>query len=481
MTFALSSAERRALGHHLIDRLDQWFSSLPDRAVQLPAEKRTYETLANALPELPGDAARILDDTLTDLIDRGFHVPSASYFGLMNPTPAYIGVLAELIVAALNPQLATMARSQLASKIEAETVRWIAEAIWPTTKDQRPTTPPDGTFTSGGNEANFSALAAALAHRFPGAIENGVATIGAQPVLYCSVEGHHSLDKSCGLLGIGRRALRRVAINDRIQIDVRELDAAIARDKQAGAKPFCVVATAGTTNSGAVDDIEAVAGVCERHKLWVHVDGAYGAAAAMSKQHRALVHGIERADSVTVDPHKWFAMPFAAGVIVTRKPEALRAAFAVPTPYMPKPLRSGPKPPRDNFLVSTQWSRRCNALKLWLTMRVHGMRAFEEHFERQLQLARGFAQWVKRSRDFELLTDPALTIVNLRARGTNEGEIAERNARIVEAVTADGKQWISETLVAGRSVIRVMVISYLTEKRHVDELQDRLIDAARTT
>jgi aromatic-L-amino-acid decarboxylase len=262
---------------------------------------------------------------------------------------------------------------------------------------------------------------------------------------------------------------------------VDALSAAIEQDLRAGHRPFCVVATAGTTNSGAVDNIAAIAEVCEQHKLWLHVDGAYGAAAVMSNRHRDLVHGIERADSVTVDPHKWLAQPFAAGVVLTRRPEALRQAFAVHTPYMPRIMRPGAAtPPLDNFKISTQWSRRMNSLKLWLTLQVHGRRAFEEHFDRQLQLARGFAAWVRQSKDFDLLADPALTIVNFRARGKTEQEIAERNAAIVQAVTADGRRWISETLVDGRSVIRVMVISYLTGQRHLDALASELTKAAQT-
>src|SRR5262249_46844342 len=158
------------------------------------------------------------------------------------------------------PQLATLARSQLASKIEVETVRWIGERVWGAGEHVgRAPRPPsfDGTFTSGGNEANFSGLALALAAHLPKAIEEGGASIGAQPVLYASSESHHSLDKSAGLLGLGRKALRRIPVNDRIQLDVAQLEAAIAADKAAGGKPFCVVATAGTTNSGAIDDMVA--------------------------------------------------------------------------------------------------------------------------------------------------------------------------------------------------------------------------------
>jgi glutamate/tyrosine decarboxylase-like PLP-dependent enzyme len=490
VTFSLDSSSRRALGYKLIDHIDEYFSSLPDRPVQLPADQRTWAPLRDRMPDLPHDAAAVLDEVCRDLVDNGFHVPSANYFGLMNPTPTYMAVLAEALVAALNPQLATLARSQLASKIEHETVRWIGERIWPSTPAPsgdsassdiaHPAVEFNGTFTSGGNEANFTALAMALAAQFPESVENGVASIGAQPVLYASAEGHHSLDKSAGLLGLGRRALRRIAVNDRVQLDVDKLDSAISRDHAAGYRPFCVVATAGTTNSGAIDDIVALADLCRRHNLWLHVDGAYGAAAVFSDTHRDLVRGIERADSVTIDPHKWLAMPFAAGVVLTSRATALRDAFEVTTPYMPR--TSAPAALIDNFKISIQWSRRMNSLKLWLTLEIHGRIAYEQHIDRQLQLARIFADWVRSSADFELAAPQVLPIVNFRVKqpGAAEAEIAAANNAIVEAVTQDGQRWISSTLVAGRSVMRMMVISYLTEQRHLDALAAALTSAARS-
>src|SRR6195256_3048717 len=212
MPFDFDSATRRKLGYKLIDHIDAYYSSLPDRPVQLPADQRTYGPLDDPLPENGADPAQVLDEICRDMVDQGFHVPSANYFGLMNPTPTYMGVLAEALVAGLNPQLATLARSQLASKIELETIRWIGERVgWPGEFN--------GTFTTGGNEANFSGLALALASKFPNAIEEGVASIGAQPVLYASDEAHHSIDKSAGLLGLGRKALRRVAVNEHVQLD----------------------------------------------------------------------------------------------------------------------------------------------------------------------------------------------------------------------------------------------------------------------
>jgi len=471
MRFDFDSETRRRLGYRLIDQIDSFFSSLPDRPVQLPLDQRTYGPLHDALPEHGEDAEQVLDQLCREMVEKGFHVPSANYFGLMNPTPTYMGVLAEALVAGLNPQLATLARSQLASKIELQTMRWIGERVgWPGEFN--------GTFTSGGNEANFSGLALALASKFPEAVEEGVAVIGGQPVLYASAESHHSLDKSAGLLGIGRKALRRIAVNDAAQLDAERLAAAIAQDIAAGRKPFCVVSTAGTTNSGTVDDLIAISEICRKHQLWLHVDGAYGGVAIFSNRHRDLVRGIERADSLTVDPHKWMAMPFAAGVILTSHPETLERAFSVSAPYMPK--AAGAQLP-DNSRISTQWTRRMNSLKLWLTLRVHGRQAYEELIDCQLKLAKSFVAWVKASEDFELAVPPMLPIVTFRLKpaGRSPQQLTADHDAIVDEVTRDGGRWISETKVRGESVLRMMVISYLTEERHLQGLEFALTKAGK--
>jgi aromatic-L-amino-acid/L-tryptophan decarboxylase len=468
MNFDFDSARRRKLGYQLIDVIDDFYSSLPERPVQLPADQRTYESLTGPMPEEGEDPARVLGETLQAMIDQGFHVGAANYFGLMNPTPTYMGFLGEALAAGLNPQLATLARSQLASKIELETVQWIGSRIgW--------TESFNGTFTSGGNEANFSGLALALTAKFPRAIEEGVATIGAPAVIYASEEAHHSLDKSAGLLGLGRKALRRVPVDKKLQMDVTELNNFIQADLAAGRRPFCVVATAGTTTSGVVDDLPLIADVCKKYALWLHVDGAYGASVVFSDQYRDRVRGIEQADSVTIDPHKWLAVPFAAGVILTRHAETLEQAFAVYAPYMPK--AKGAVLP-DNSRISTQWTRRMNSLKLWLSLRVHGRNGYEDLIARQFALAEDFTNWIRASNVYELVVEPMLPIVNFRLRGKANGELTEAHARIVDRVTQDGKRWISDSIVGGQSVIRMMVISYLTERRHISDLQDALLDAA---
>ncbi|MGC9292658.1 MAG: pyridoxal phosphate-dependent decarboxylase family protein [Acidobacteriaceae bacterium] len=480
MGFDLDREQRQQLGHQLIDRINDYFSGLSSRPVQQPAPLRSFAPLESDIPELGEDASRVLDDLCRDLIDKGFHVPSANYFGLMNPTPTYMAVLAEALVAALNPQLATLARSQLASKIEHETLGWLAQRIgW---DEGWPVEGFGGSFTSGGNEANFSALALALTHRFPQVAENGLVGLGVQPVVYASREAHHSLDKSLALLGLGRKALRRIPATTRAEMDLLALDTQVRADKAAGLLPLVVVGTAGTTSSGAIDPLPELAEFCQQQGLWFHVDGAYGGAAVFSDKHRPLVAGMERADSITIDPHKWLSMPFAAGVMLTRHPGLLETIFGIDPAYLPK-SSEGPLP--DNFRISAQWSRRMNSLKLWLTLRVHGRSAYEELIDSQLQLAAYMEGQVLATGSFDLAVPRKLTILNFRARlasdlNLDEQETARLHRQIVEDVTEDGEHWISTTRVNGKSVLRMMIISYLTQAGHVDALVAKLQVAAQS-
>jgi glutamate/tyrosine decarboxylase-like PLP-dependent enzyme len=478
MGFDFSSEERRKLGYRLIDHIDQYFSTLDNRAIQPSAEERAVAPTPLPLPELGSDATQVLDDLCREMIDRGFHIPAANYFGLMNPTPTYMAVLAEALVSALNPQLASLARSQFASTLEAETIGWVASRFgWHKATGVAPAAILcDGTFTSGGNEANFTALALAIARHFPNAIEDGIATAGARPVFYASAESHHSLEKSAGLLGLGRKALRRIPVNGNLRLDTARLILQIEADYACGFAPFCIVATAGTTSSGAIDDLNALAAIASRYGLWLHVDGAYGAAAAFSDKYRGLLSGIERADSITVDPHKWLSMPFAAGIILTRHPAMLERAFSVASPYMPPVERPALI---DNFKIGAQWSRRMNSLKLWLTLRVHGRREYEEMIERQMQLASLMRQWFENSVDFELAAPQTLPILNFRLRGVDEHEAEAAHQTFIEEFNRDGRYWISRTHVRGESVLRMMIISYLSTAEHLAGLQEALQSAAR--
>lgn len=476
MGFDLNAGQRQQLGYRLIDRINAYYSGLRDQPVQQPVEERNFPSLEKPIPELGADAQTVLDGLCTELMDRGFHVPSANYFGLANPTPTYMAVLAEALVAALNPQLASLARSQMASRIEQETLGWLAErAGWPQGSF-------GGSFTSGGTEANLTALALAIAQRCPQAADEGLPEEARRWVVYASSEAHHSLEKSLALLGLGRKAVRRIRVTDAAEMDAARLRQQIVADRGEGLIPLAIVGTAGTTSSGAIDPLPELAAIAREAGAWFHVDGAFGAAVLLSNRLRGLVRGLDLADSFTIDPHKWLAMPFASGVVLTRHPALLEPTFGLDTSYLPR--ANNPLP--DYFRVSTQWSRRMNSLKLWLTLQVHGRAAYEAMMDRQMELAQSMETAVLATGMFELAAPRRLTILNFRVKSGSaqpwpEDTLTRLHHDIAQEFSRDGRQWISTTRVDGRSVLRMMVISYLSEQRHVDELTVRLEAAARTT
>ncbi len=466
--FDLDYSTRGRLAHKLIDKINDYFGSLGGRPVQLPAEERLFPYISKQVPEEGEDPEIVFAEIFRELCDRGFHITSANYLGLMNPTPTFVSVLAEMVVAAMNPQLASVERSGSASLIEKQTVDWIGQLLgW----EQ----PFGGAFTTGGSEANAGALNLALVRCHPDVIDHGLRSMSGQGTFYASHESHHSLDKAAGALGLGRQALRRINTTARLQMDLRQLEESICSDIEAGNVPFCVVGTAGTTNTGAIDDLEGVAEIARKYGIWFHVDGAYGAAVIFSNRHKASVRGIELADSVAIDPHKWLAMPFSAGVMLTRYPSLLRKSFSVAAPY----LRESQNAIEDQYQTSSQWSRRMNSLKLWATLRVHGRRSYEQVIDRQIGLAADMARWIQDSGLFELCAPQMLSAVAFRVKlaGT-EKEIATANRAVVDDVNRSGERWISITTVTGRSAIRTMVISYLTTEHHLKGLQDALREAA---
>lgn len=403
-----------------------------------------------------------------EFVRDGFHLASANYFGLPNPTPTYISVLAEAFVACMNPQLASANRSRLASSIEKETLSWFSERLgWGKHAG--------GTFTTGGSEGNFSALAMALNRRFPHSGDTGLSAVANRATFYASTEAHYSLDKAAAVLGIGRQSLRRISVDRNSRIDCDSLDRAIRLDLESNKEPFCIVGTLGTTGSGSIDDLKSLAAICQRYNLWFHVDAAYGGALLLSDRFAQLMDGVELGDSIVIDPHKWLAMPFASSIFLTKHPDGLERTFGVAAPY----LQSAHAQP-DNYQVSFQWSRRMNSLKLWLTLRIHGRRAYEDMFAKQFELAARLSAAIDRSDVFTLLIPPQLPILTARIKlpGGTEAEIAASHQELVKAIVEAGRTWITHTEVDGKSALRIMVISYLSDACHVDSLFAEMEDAA---
>src|SRR5579862_4434470 len=295
---------------------------------------------------------------------RNWHVQVTHprYLGLFNPSVMPASVIGDTLTAVYNPQLASWRTSPAANEIERHILRWLAA------KFGLPESAA-ANFTTGGAEANLSAVIVALTRAFPGYGNGGLRSLARTPAIYVSRQAHHSLNKIAHMTGLGRDSLRVVDCDHDLKMNVRDLERRVAEDRNAGFEAFLVVGTAGTTAAGTIDPLSEVASFCETERLWFHVDAAWGGAAILSPRLRGYLAGIERADSITCDAHKWFSVPMGAGMFFCRHPDAVAEAFRVETSYMPKKTAG---PVSDPYTSSVQWSRRFTGLKLFLSLAQQG-------------------------------------------------------------------------------------------------------------
>jgi aromatic-L-amino-acid decarboxylase len=373
-------------------------------------------------------------------LERGVtQMTNPRYFGLFNPAPTFPAQCADRIAAAFNPQLATATTSPAAVEIEAHVIRAVAQRAGLPTET-------GGHFTSGGAEANYTALICALTRAEPQFAEIGARAFAGAPAFYVSRESHLAWFKIAHQAGIGRAAVRLVATDGTGRMDPRALAAMIEADRAAGMTPVMIAATAGTTNAGMIDPLAACAETARRFGLWFHVDAAWGGALIASDRFRAQLSGIERAVSVTIDAHKWFAVTMGCGMLFTSDPSILSATFHAANDYMPS-HHAG----RDPYLNSVQWSRRFLGLRLFLSLAAAGWDGYARHVEHAIELA-------------------ALLEAELRARGwtiANESPVAVICAEpppgspdiqtIVRRVLASGRAWISAATFETRPVVRACV------------------------
>jgi len=493
--FDAAPDEVSALGDAAAAIIARHFAALPDLPV-IPAVSpaETFRRFAEPVPEEPSDWRALLERFEHEVVPLSFHLPSPRYFGLMNPTPLPIAVFAEALGAALNQNVGAWHHSPAATAIEATVVRWLCSIVGY----------PDaafGSLTSGGSLANTTGLKIALAAQLPASKTAGLHGLPQRPVLYASAEAHFSIEKSANILGLGTDALRRVPVDRDARADVAALRGMIAADRAAGLAPFCVVGVAGVTSNGVIDPLDALADVAAESRLWYHVDAAYGAGGLMSDALKPAYRGIERADSITVDPHKWWHLPYPCGAILTRDGEAGRRAFVHEAVYIPETADAIEF--RDHGLAG---SRPFSALKLWLAMKCVGRRAYGRHAETQVALTRRFAAELTKDGDWACVTpvDTAITAVRYLGghggTGARSGRADQRTSgpaddpqvtadgrrltadavqdRIVARVLAGRRHWISPTTTVGTRAIRVMVISYLTRWEHLQELIAELRRAA---
>lgn len=429
------------------------------------APRASYEELEERVAAFdfadPVALEPLVDECAALLREGIVHTAHPRYFGLFNPTPTFAGVLADALVAAFNPQLAATSHAPAAVAIERRALSFLADRLGL----------PDalGSFTTGGAEANLTGVLVALEHRFPDVTEHGVVSIGAQPTLYASAETHHSLAKITRMTGLGQQALRLIPTTDGLTLDVAALRAGILRDRAAGQRPFLVVATAGSTAAGVIDPLSAIADLCREVEVDLHVDAAWGGAACLSPRMRPVLDGIERADSVTIDAHKWLSAPMGAGMFFTRHTGPLARAFSIATSYMPSAETSDP------YLSSAQWSRRLIGLKVFMSLAAAGADGYAAQIEHDCDLGDQLRALLRED-GWRIVNETPLPLVCFTPG--DDDDSGDRLEAIARHVEAGGVAWISVARLAGRAALRACITSYRSTTDDLQALRTEL-DAAR--
>lgn len=388
------------------------------------------------------------------------HVTHPRYFGLFNPAPTFPAQCADRIAAAFNPQLATSTTSPAAVAIESHVIRSVA---------QRAGLPLEaaGHFTTGGAEANYTALICALTRSDPRFATEGARAFNGPPTFYISRESHLAWLKIAHQAGIGRSAVRLVATDGSGCMDPKALGDAINADRAMGCVPIMIAATAGTTNAGMIDPLAACAGIAQASGLWFHVDAAWGGALIASDRLRGILAGMEQADSVTIDAHKWFATTMGCGMFITRHQALLSSAFHVSTSYMPSNI-----PAIDPYVTSLQWSRRFLGLRLFLSLAAVGWSGYGEHVERAIALTELLKERLV-AHGWTIANRSSLAVLCIAPPLGADGARA-----IVNRVLTSGHAWVSTTILEGREVIRACVTHGQTTARDIVELVGTLEAAA---
>jgi aromatic-L-amino-acid decarboxylase len=390
-----------------------------------------------------------------------------AYFPCNNSPPS---ILAEMLTAAMGAQCMSWATSPAATELEQVTMDWLRQMLG---------LPQEfvGVIQDTASTATLVALLSARERVTGGGA--GANGLGASPPLavYASTEAHSSVDKGVKLAGYGLSRLRRIPTDDRYALRPELLERAVAEDLAAGVRPACVVASVGTTSSTAIDPLPATAEICRRHGIWLHVDAAYAGPAAIVPELRWILDGVEQADSLVLNPHKWLLTNFDCTAYYVRDPGALVAAFQASPEY----LRTAYDPEVVNFRDwGIQLGRRFRALKLWFVLRSYGVEGLQGMIRRHVQLARELEGWVREDPAFELMAPVPLGLVCFRHRrpGLGEAELDDLNARLLARVNASGRVFLTHTRLGGRYVLRLVVGQRTTERRHVEEAWRLLREAA---
>ena len=460
--------ELRSLGHRMLDEMLDWLETTRERPVWTAPTEADRAPFRAPLPVEPEGAERAYDAFRRTILPHPLGNTHPRFWGWVTGAGSPFGMLAEMVAAGFNSPVAGF--NQVAVDVELQVVDWLAQMLgYPTGAS--------GVLTTGGSVANLIALAVARNERAGWDVAAEGVAAGPSLAFYCSTETHNSVEKAMALLGLGRTALRRIPVGPDYRIDLAALESAIAADRRWGVVPVAVVGNAGTVNTGAFDDLAALADLSASEGLWYHVDGAFGALAALDPDLRELTHGMERADSLAFYLHKWLSVPYESGCVLVRERAAHEGAFKVPASYLSSLDRGlGAREPILSYL-GPELSRAFRALKVWMLLKEHGSARYAAVVRQTVELARHLAGRVARHPRLELLAPVPLNVVNLRYSDLRlePAALDALNREILMRLHESGVAVPSHTLLRGRFAIRAALVSHRSRAEDVDLLVDEVV------
>ncbi|MEJ2274204.1 MAG: aminotransferase class V-fold PLP-dependent enzyme [Woeseiaceae bacterium] len=475
----MSGAEFRAIGHALVDEIAEFFDTLSDRRLTRDASpddiRRRLGT--DALPETGTDPATLFAEIAPLLFDYSLHNGHPKFLGYITSSAAPLGALADLLAAAVNANVGKWDLAPIASEIEAQTVRWLADLI----RYERDCS---GLMVSGGNMANILGFIAGRTAKASWDIR-AVGNYGnpRRMTAYVSAETHTWIQKAADICGLGSDGIRWVDTDADGRMRVDHLVRAIRKDRGDGRLPFLAVATAGSVSTGIVDPMQDIAAVCREHDLWLHADGAYGAPAAVVPEVPEDLRSLRLADSVALDPHKWLYCPLEAACVLTRDAEALQNAFAFyPEYYM---LDDAEEEGVNYYQLGLQNSRGFRALKVWMALRAAGRDGYRDSIREDIGLAGRLFELVDAHAEF-VAHSVHLSIATFRfvpedlaVDAATDGYLNELNRRLIGEIQAGGDLYVSNAVVAGRYLLRACIVNFRTSRQDIDELPEAIAAIGR--
>lgn len=454
-------AEFAALGRRMVDEMSAHLAGIGSQPVWRPVPEEVKDALQRPAPRAPRAFAEVYEEFRRLILPYTNGNTHPRFWAWVQGAGDAHGMLAAMLAAGMNPMTAGFAQSS--TLVERQVIGWLAGLMgFPAEAS--------GVLASSGTMANV--LGVAVGRQARAGFDVRELGLSGQPelVLYASEETHGWVRRAAELLGLGNRGLRKIDVDEAFRLDVRALRAAIEADRAAGRRPFCVVGTAGTVNTGAIDPLEEVAALCEGEGLWFHVDGAFGALARWSEKLAPLVRGLERADSLAFDLHKWGSLPFTCACLLTRHPDEHRAAFALDRPYMAPAERgvlAGGVPFAD---LGIDLTRGFEALKAWMCFQTHGLDAYAAGIEENVRQARRLAALVEAALELELLAPVALNVVCFRYAPQGAGDLDALNRELLLRLEESGRALISSTRIGGRFALRAANVNHRSTDADFDEL-----------